>query len=1431
MTINTTPAPISGPAAAGPPGPQGLWPEGEWAAGTKIKNTVLSHNNRVWVANKTTTQEPSDSASDWDLWIDAQGAELAGAYAEAADVASVAAASAKSAAEAARDSAIAAERRMRTQSLGTFANDAAAVAWAAAQTPPITIVTGSSYLNSTTDVFRYAVVSAGPTITWHDVTEDEAAQAALATASASAAAASLQDFLNRYVGAFSSAPTYVGGSPPWVNGALYWNTLAGKFKVWTGATWVDSDATAQQAATDATGARDAIYGFWCGAAAADPTTKIGGGALTTACIYFNTVSGKLRTYATGVWRDYDKDAQDAAALATSKASDANAAKVASEAARDAAAGSATGAGNSKAAVDASLLQAISYAALAQAGAASVSAQTGLSILAAAQRAIKLTTAGVAICAYDVTKDDFGGNNWPLKANASYQTEALNTATRGAVANFPTQAFILGETTVLSAFVGIDNTGPLLKSWTVAGLTCVFARNGSIWYGGTGGLYRIDLISDEVYKRDAAGLYKADQNVASYNQGTAVWTLVSSAGAIASATVNSIAATIAPNTPLNPLRCNLPNPTVAVGTASGVSVIRADGVVCSSSATFSAASVSFDQQGNLWTAQAGANLHVTRPASYLAASFSINALVYWSEVAIGVGTLKAVNASGPVAVVCGDAGLARIKLDPANPANSLINIKTTTYDTGWMVLGKTVLAMAESSQALATLTAAQVVTNSTFATDLSGWTAADVGTGYASAWNTGGGIILPRDGTAANYGRRYQQVTLPALAGGNISITCTGGEVNCYIGSVALTNDVAQILTSGGAAKKSFTVPASGVVYITLLATANATSPVVTSITCDVGAKDVSGSGNGPKAVGAPPRAIVAPGADTAGVGGFGAGAYLEGPNVLNGLTDCAIRLKWAHSATAYEGAVSWGDTSTYANDVAAIRFVSGSLYATVRRGGSLVNASLAFTPLGTTVFRAMWLVCRGTRLELWLDSRMVASGTISASAFSNGSAVSRIGCDLAGNWTTGNIALAQFLSYAPTPDQIAFMDADEKGRFAANAQSLLTGANVQGVAWCPDTDTYGAPNSTDGCDVFKGSVRVANDNSATGSTNLLSNAQIPAAWTYTRSSLGNLPSGVTVSAWPGGAAWALVEDATASSTHTTAPVASAVLANTTAYALGIPMQQAGRGYAKVTLSGAVAASFFVNLATGAVSNTTNCTGLSPVAINGGFQIGVTFTTSSAAALTVTMASATGTATGNDTLSGSGAAAFYFGKPQLNLGATLATYMDGLSQSANAKAVAMAQGKVAVITAAGVDVWIPAAPGQRETAEGVGASKRAVYDPTFSISTFRTSDATPSVGVSSICPEGKAYRVRDTVSFVQTGGAATEKAAYVVEALVTRDLGGNVVVVSTTTTISETTASLDYVIAANTTAQTYEGVATGKAATPGMWTVEREVYDAGLMMAA
>jgi len=63
--------------AAGPAGPTGIDWQGAWSAGTYTVRQSVSHNGSSWIATTTTTEEPSISATDWDL-IALKGTDGAG---------------------------------------------------------------------------------------------------------------------------------------------------------------------------------------------------------------------------------------------------------------------------------------------------------------------------------------------------------------------------------------------------------------------------------------------------------------------------------------------------------------------------------------------------------------------------------------------------------------------------------------------------------------------------------------------------------------------------------------------------------------------------------------------------------------------------------------------------------------------------------------------------------------------------------------------------------------------------------------------------------------------------------------------------------------------------------------------------------------------------------------------------------------------------------------------------------------------------------------------------------------------------------------------------------------------------------------------------------------------------------------------------------
>lgn len=1340
-----------------------------------------------------------EALADIPAAIDAEVGPAVAPYISQAEGARDASVAAKTAAEAARDNALASERRIRQQSLGTFANDAAAVAWAAAQSPAITIITGTSYLNSTTDIFRYAVVTAGPTITWHDVTEDEAAQAALATASATAAQNALSDLLTRYVGPFNSTPTYVGDTAPWSVGALYWNRLQGKFFVWNGSGWDATDATTVAAAL----------------AASDSASAAAASAAT---------------------------ASGAAGTATTQAGLAAAAKIASESARDAAAGSATAAANSNSAVQAALLQSISYAALAQAGAATVSATSGLQILAAAQRAVALMTDGAASFIWDVRRDSDAGA-WVDKGTLKP----------------PKMMLLVGRTTASSALTVYDLTDPTVPAFLTfdasAGNTVVyggyaptsiFALNGMIYFaqpGATTGLGIIDLITGKL-SRITTSTTVWPGGLANR---TSTTTYVESSVGIANNVVNSIAATILPNTPLNPARCNLPNPTVAVATASAVSTIRADGVVVNDSFGATFTSVAFDLPGpgqtpNLWSLQSTGAVYVS--SQYLSASWVINNVVSFTAAQLGIGTATKIVGIGPnMVAIAGPSGLARIKLDPANPAQSLVNIKTTTYDAGWQVLGKTVLAMAESSGDLSTITAAQPLNDdfSSYADTAAAqavWLPSAGGSCALSGSGASGALLVTGAGATTTgvarafttiIGAAYRmQFDMTLGTAASVDVTCTNSQTGGAVLANPLGGSSYNLFSSSGTKTGQWFVATATTTWFQFMPRGNGLTATLDNVRIDRIAYDKSGSGNHLLAVGAPTRAVVASGADTAGVGGLSSSNFLQGtPGAIAlGSGDCAF-LAWVNP-TSVAGSASIitlcdpGGTGA----LVRLRMSGGAPYITANDG---TNGYTATTGAFVANIWAMVVgVRRGQTLELYQNDRKLTSvSATSLGSLTNALATLYVGAGIinSGDPFPGAIALPRVFNYAPTPDQIAFIFEDEKARFNANAQSLLTGANVQGVAWDPDTEQLAAPNSTGGCDVFKGSVRVANDNSATGSTNLFKGSSLPAGWTlYANSALGSKVTGPA--SWGGGEAWALNDNATSNGHYV--QQAAFTAADAQAYTIAWPVQAAAKGYATLQLGSAYA---LFNLSTGVGSGAAGgATINSSVNLgNGWWLLSITATPSAGAVNAVLYADISN---GTTVYLGTGVAAINFGKPMIVSGSTVpAGYFDALSGSANAKAAAFAGGKLAVVTAAGVDVWIPSADGLRAINDAVGSSKRPFYDPTWGQYFGVTTDATPTVFAAIPIPEGKAFRFRATVAAIQWGGTATEKAVYDITGVVSRDIGGNVVVVSTTTTISEVTSSMDCIAQANTTAQTLEIKGTGKASTRIAWFDGQELYDVGLQAAA
>ena len=263
----------------GPKGDAGLYPRGEWTPGPYLKDTVVTHGNCLWLALSATTEEPTAAALTWTRWVDGRGTEQAKGYAAAAlasknatDANLVTSNADADQTTADRAAVTALLNAFRAVHLGSFANDAAANAFAAAH--GITVADGLMYENTVLDKFRIFNGTA-----WQDY--DSSAQTQQSLASAAAVTATTQAGI---------ATTQAGIATTQAGIATSAATVA---------TGKAGEAGNSASATAALAAR------FLPSSASDPTTRSDASALQNGDLYFNTTLARLKVWG-GSWQMFAK---------------------------------------------------------------------------------------------------------------------------------------------------------------------------------------------------------------------------------------------------------------------------------------------------------------------------------------------------------------------------------------------------------------------------------------------------------------------------------------------------------------------------------------------------------------------------------------------------------------------------------------------------------------------------------------------------------------------------------------------------------------------------------------------------------------------------------------------------------------------------------------------------------------------------------------------------------------------------------------------------------------------------------------------------------------------------------------------------------------------------------------------------------------------
>ena len=579
------------------------------------------------------------------------------------------------------------------------------------------------------------------------------------------------------------------------------------------------------------------------------------------------------------------------------------------------------------------------------------------------------------------------------------------------------------------------------------------------------------------------------------------TLVSSVGVsgalsnIVSDSANDVAITVLDSSPID-AATGLPVPTIAVATAGGVSVIKDDGTVVSSSQLERTDSVSITgstlYMGNRF-AVAGPSRH-QELISIAAGWTPTNGMGYLASG--GAEDQSFIASSGAYTYYRNGQAFFVTKFNKTTPNNSLRAKVTTAYNTGWLPGDIKGCYLADATAETVTASG-ELVTNGTFTTDTSGWT-----TGNSATFASSGSAGLLTNGAASN-GYAYQAITTvvgktyvvaasltlgtaatPRLMAGT---TVSGGELGV------------QQLTATGAFLLSF-VATGTTTYITVITNSSTISQTATfdNISVKLAEPDRSVKNKGLVINGSLTKTAVASGAGLVAWSGFSAANYLEQPynsDLDFGTGDFCVMgwvkvtsdvsCSFVQQTTSTGQSLNWGDKRWdlyyYATtDLIAFQASAG--------GASGQNVSTAHTLGNWTQVVVNYIA--GTAY-LYINGVLATSGAVSLATAGTYSKLA-LGGQTAGS-TNGDyrsLALWRISATAPSADQIAHAYRTELPLFQANAQCTIAGSSAAVTALAfDDTSELLHVGTSWGRTGFKDLLRVDSEATTTGALTSLSASQ------------------------------------------------------------------------------------------------------------------------------------------------------------------------------------------------------------------------------------------------------------------------------------------------------------------------------------------------------
>lgn len=470
------------------------------------------------------------------------------------------------------------------------------------------------------------------------------------------------------------------------------------------------------------------------------------------------------------------------------------------------------------------------------------------------------------------------------------TSGTTEVFRGNKAKFPRLAAIVAEASLVTIY---DLTEPGRPMWmrfsSESGLSmapggaipAMSALNGLLVTGSSttyGPLHVIDFPLDKGRAHrgiptgnGSEGWYKGtiakrNANLAFSNTsgGNAVAKLVADS-------VNAVAMTVLPDAPVDPVT-GLQVPTIAVGTAGGVSVIKQDGTISTHAYT--------GINGDFVTIRNGYLLYSTGTSDYYLRYIKLSDITGPTFYGHGFGaTIAKIGTSLGVQDLCGGVntvlvgryGSSRVSLSRLNPASRYATVGShisNTYNTGYL-LGDIRRAYLSDITA-ESVSGTELVTNGTFDTDISGWTAAG---GASISWSNGAlvgtssavnNVIVTQTLSGLSAGKTYKAILVLTAANKGVAVRFNGSAWSkAYTGTVGTT--------------VGFIVAQAASVVLEIVGGNANSSCTVDSISLQEVVADRSYKDQGASITGTLTKSAVASNAQLVAYSGFSADNYLREP--------------------------------------------------------------------------------------------------------------------------------------------------------------------------------------------------------------------------------------------------------------------------------------------------------------------------------------------------------------------------------------------------------------------------------------------------------------------------------------------------------------------------------------------------------------------------